>query len=259
MNTGRADKSTPVGGRGDARTRFPHMEKDLTTLDSAVNYRQWMYRQIQPILGARILEVGSGIGNYTTFLRKHGDVLATDADPHYVGYLKQQLADVPRVQVRQLTLGNWDRCTRDSLRDFQPDSIVCLNVLEHVADDKGALKSLISILPAGGKLALIVPALPALFCPMDERYGHYRRYTRKGLRGLLERTPEVKVLRCRYVNTIGVAGWWFNHVLLKRVNLSSSQTQVYDRWLVPITAYAERICPALVGLSVVAWAQKAQP
>jgi 2-polyprenyl-3-methyl-5-hydroxy-6-metoxy-1,4-benzoquinol methylase len=238
------------------RTLFPQIEEDLETLSRAVHYRQWLYHQISGALGTRILEIGSGVGNYTEFLLRHGHVLATDVEGHYVSELRSRFRDEPNVRVDHLALEVWDDATLARLRAFAPDTVVCLNVLEHVPNDRLAVQNMLGCLVPGGYLALIVPALPSLFCEIDRRYGHVRRYTRRGLLSLLDAETSARVVRCRYFNAFGVAGWWVNHVLLERTQLSPGQVRFFDGILVPLVAAAERVVPPPFGLSLVAWIRK---
>lgn len=238
------------------RTLFPQVEEDLETLSHAARYRHWLYRQIRGALGKRILEIGSGVGNYTEFLVRHGEVFATDMEAHYVGELRQRFRDEPRVRVEQLSLEAWDDATVARHRAFAPDTVVCLNVLEHVPDDRQAVRSMLGCLVPGGHLALIVPAMPSLFCEIDRRYGHVRRYTRRGLTGLLGAEASATVARCRYFNAFGVAGWWVNHVLLGRTQLSPLQVRLFDAVGVPVAAAVERVVPPPFGLSLVAWVRR---
>jgi SAM-dependent methyltransferase len=240
------------------RTLFPQVEEDLETLSHAVRYRQWLYRQISGALGKRILEIGSGVGNYTEFLLRHGQVLATDMEGHYVSELRSRFRDEPRVRVEQLALGDWDDATRAGIRAFAPDTVVCLNVLEHVPDDRLAVRNMLDCLAPGGHLALIVPALPSLFCEIDRRYGHVRRYTRRGLVSVLDAEASARVVRCRYFNAFGVVGWWVNHVLLGRTQLPPGQVRFFDGLVVPFVAAAERVVSPPFGLSLVAWVRKSE-
>ncbi len=242
--------------RVSQRTSFPQVERDLETLSQAVRYRQWLYRQIRGALGRRILEIGSGLGSYTELLARHGAVLATDVDRRYVSDLRERFRDEPAVRVEHLAVEAWDEDTAARLRTFEPDTVVCLNVLEHVPDDDRAVGSMLECLAPGGCLALIVPAMPSLFCEIDRRYGHLRRYTRRGLAGLLRDQPSARVVRCRYLNALGALGWWASHVLLKGMELSTWQVRFFDRFVVPVAAFTERFLPPPFGLSLVAWVRK---
>ncbi len=125
------------------------------------------------------------------------------------------------------------------------DSIVCLNVLEHIEDDAGALANARQILaPSGGRLVLLVPAHPGLYGPLDRKVGHLRRYTRAGLERAL-RAAGFRVETLRWFNASGMPGWWLNSRLLGRDRLPAIQVSAFDvisrialpleRWIGPPT------------------------
>jgi SAM-dependent methyltransferase len=145
----------------------------------ATNYFAWQSRLVLRHLGRRVVEVGCGIGNFTGMLLDRDVVVAVDVEPACVQSLRERYPDQPNLHafVAEDIRG---------LARFAPDSVVCLNVLEHIADDGEALRRMASILSPGGVIVLLVPAFPALFGPIDRNLGHYRRYTRKSLANLAE-------------------------------------------------------------------------
>jgi hypothetical protein len=143
----------------------------------------------------------------------------------------------------------------EKLREHRPDSVACLNVLEHVRDDAGALARFAAVLPEGGCAVLIVPAFESLYGPIDERLGHYRRYSKKSLSGVAERAgfqPEV----LRYMNSAGFFGWWFNARVAKRTAQSDAQIAVFDAVAVPVLSRVERWMEPPVGQSIFAVLRK---
>ena len=141
------------------------------------------------------------------------------------------------------------------LREHRPDSVACLNVLEHVRDDAAALAHFAAVLPEGGRVVLIVPAFESLYGPIDERLGHYRRYSKKSLAGVAERAgfrPEV----LRYMNSAGFFGWWFNAHVAKRTAQSDAQIAVFDAVMVPVLRRVEQWMEPPVGQSIFAVLRK---
>lgn len=234
-----------------------HVERDLETLRRARRYQAWQYELIRGALGRRILEVGSGLGTYTQLLARHGHVLATEVEPRYVAALRTRFRDEPRVSAESLSLASFGPEALARVRAFAPDTVVCLNVLEHVPDDSRAFDRMLQCLEPGGFVVLIVPALPRLFSEIDRRYGHRRRYTRRALVGLVRGRRSAELVRCRYFNAAGVLGWWLNHVVLKRTALPLRQVRVFDSVVVPAALRAERLLPPPLGLSLLAWVRKA--
>ncbi len=210
----------------------------------AANYFAWQSRLVLPHVGRRVVEVGCGIGNFTGMLLDRDVVVAIDVEP----------ACVERLRERYAGRANLHAFVTEDVRPlarFAPDSVVCLNVLEHIEDDRQALLRMASILSPGGAIVLIVPAFPALFGPIDRNLGHFRRYTRTSLAALAGACG----LRCRrlqYMNTIGFFGWWVNARLFPRQEQSGAQIALFDRFVVPVISRAEALVRAPFGQSILA-------
>ncbi|MBT3294343.1 MAG: methyltransferase domain-containing protein [Verrucomicrobia bacterium] len=239
-----------------AEVAYPQVMTDLETLSSAENYKKWLYSNVEDVLGNRILEIGSGIGNMTPLLGAHGKMLVTDMDEAYIQTLRGRFDGDPDMSVHPYVLGGEDNAIPEFIRAFEPDTIVCLNVLEHVEDDMNAVRTMVDMLAPGGHLVMVLPALMVLFGDLDRQYGHFRRYNRSAAVRLVAALPRASLIRNRYMNLVGVAGWWVNHVLLKRTQLSPMQVQTFDRYLAPIARFCERIVPPACGLSLVVWIRK---
>src|SRR5262249_576320 len=151
----------------------------LNQLAELDRYNHWIYEQIASPMRRRILEVGSGTGNITQFLCAHGEeVMVTDVVPSYRNELQQLFGARPNVQVGKFDL-NREASAELVARSF--DSVVCLNVLEHIEDDLFALEQMHRVLAPGGKMALLVPAHQFLYGEFDRAVGHYRRYDKREL------------------------------------------------------------------------------
>jgi 2-polyprenyl-3-methyl-5-hydroxy-6-metoxy-1,4-benzoquinol methylase len=126
---------------------------------------------------------------------------------------------------------------------------VCLNALEHIQDDRQALRGMASILAPGGVVVLLAPAFPALYGPIDSNLGHYRRYTR----GSIARVAGAAGLRIRkahYMNAVGFFGWWMNSHIFKRGAQSERQIEVFDRYVVPLLSRVEGMMRPPFGQSL---------
>ena len=143
--------------------------------------------------------------------------------------------------------------TRASSRPRHIDTIVCLNVLEHIEDDAGTLRDFARVLPSGGHLALLVPALPALYGSLDEALRHYRRYEKDALRRLVAEAG-FAVEKVRYLNRPGVFGWWLNSRVFRRRVLPRQQLGAF-RWLMPLLRAEEDAEPSF-GMSLLVLARK---
>lgn len=230
------------------KTVNAQVSRDLELLQETSAYRRWLHRLIAPYLGTRILEIGCGIGNYTEFLLQHGAVLATDMEPSYVQRVAARFQDHATCKTGVLDATACSEQQYACLQEFDPDTLVCLNVLEHIEEDVAVVRSFSEWVHPGGNLIFIVPALPVLFSPLDTAYGHHRRYRRSDIDRLCKDKKRVAPVYVHQFNLPGALGWWFSHVLLKRKGLQATQVRLFDR-LVPCFSTLERMVSPAFGLS----------
>ncbi len=225
--------------------------EDQRLMTPAKNYFAWQCRLVTRELGRRVVEIGCGIGNFTGTLLDGRVVLALDAEPLCVEQLKSRYPSAANLDVLNFdwAAAAWDQRLRPRLEAFRPDSCVCLNVLEHIEDDREALLRMAAILQPGGIIVLLVPASPALYGPIDKQLGHHRRYTRNSVRQLAE-TAGLQVKSAHYMNAIGFFGWWVNAHILKREAQSAGQIGIFDRYIVPLSSRLEELVPPPFGQSL---------
>jgi SAM-dependent methyltransferase len=223
----------------------------LERMDGANNYNAWLGRRFREHLGRRVLEIGAGIGTITRELEPGLELLiALEVDRFYVDRLKNMFRGKPHVRpyLSDVALADWE-----SLKAERLDTIVLSNVLEHIPDDGAAVRRFRQILPVGGKVLILVPALPQLFGAIDEAVGHYRRYTPETLRAVLEGNG-LTVDSLEWMNLVGIPGWFLNSRVLRRRSVSKLQLKLYDR-LAPLLAEAESHVDLPVGMSLFAVAR----
>jgi ubiquinone/menaquinone biosynthesis C-methylase UbiE len=225
---------------------------DQQRMTAATRYFAWQSRLASREVGARVVEVGCGIGNFTATLADRELVIALDVEASCIEKHRDRFRNSLNIQSRMM-----DACAPEfhSLAAHRPDSLVCLNVLEHIPDDLRALSNMASVLPAKGKVILIVPAFPALYGPIDEKLGHCRRYSKPGLAALALRAG-LRVKTLKYMNSIGFIGWWVNAKVFPRDAQSESQILVFDRFIVPLLSRLEALIPPPFGQSLFAVLQK---
>jgi SAM-dependent methyltransferase len=204
-----------------------------------------MFDRLRRWIGRRVLEIGSGIGNLSEFLVDRERLVLTDTREEYLSRLRARFAGRRNVMVARLNLPD----DHGALAGQRFDTIICLNVLEHVEDDRGSLVAIRGMLAPGGRLVLLVPALPALYGSMDRELGHHRRYTRGALAGLLRATG-FNVAHTEYFNLAGVPGWWLAGRVLRRPMIPAGSLRLYDL-LVPLFRL-ESLLPWRVGQSLIA-------
>jgi len=195
--------------------------------------------------GGRVWETGAGSANMVRCLLDAERLVLTDTREEYLDRLRTRFAKHPNVAVARLYLPT----ELGAVAGQQFDSIICLNVLEHVDDDISSLHAMRRLLAPSGRLILLVPALPALYGTIDKALGHYRRYQRAPLASLLQATG-FKVAHVEYFNLAGVPGWWFAGRVLRRQTIPAGSLKLYDA-LVPLFRL-ERLLPWRVGQSLIA-------
>jgi glycosyltransferase involved in cell wall biosynthesis/phospholipid N-methyltransferase len=202
----------------------------LHAFSYAPKFNRWMADTIRPHLGRRVLEIGAGMGNLTRQLFKGSmHYMATDIDRDHLDRLQNRFLGRPNLQARICDLTN--AADFDTLAE-QVDTVVCLNVVEHVADDLGALRNIHRALQPGGKAIILVPQGQEIFGTMDEALGHYRRYSQSQLRGVMQQAG-FDIESVIEFNRISRPGWYINGCLLKRQKISHLQLRIFDRlvWL----------------------------
>jgi SAM-dependent methyltransferase len=215
---------------------------------AAKNYFAWQGRLVTRELGQRVVEVGCGLGNFTKLLLDRETVIAVDSDADCLERLRSRYPDQSNLQVVACDVGT---AAFGELARYRADSCVCLNVLEHVADDGSALRRMAEILAPGGVMVLLVPAFPSLYGAIDRNLGHYRRYSRGAVRNLAG-AAGLQVRKLHYMNLVGWFGWWANAHLFRREAQSRRQIEIFDRWIVPVESRLESIVRPPFGQSLLA-------
>lgn len=213
---------------------------ELTELSSAGNFTRWIVDEFEPVLGERVLEVGAGLGAISIDVarrRPTGEVVAVEPAGNVFGQLAERAADVANLAVRQLT-------SSDLLAggDGGFDTVLYVNVLEHIADDGAELVTARQLLRPGGAVGIFVPAMPSLYGSLDYKSGHHRRYTRERLVETIAAAGFVDV-DVRYLDVLGVVPYWVMYRLLDVDRLDHVSSVGYDRVIVPISRFVQRAVP----------------
>jgi SAM-dependent methyltransferase len=222
----------------------------LHNLERARRFNRWMAEAVRPHAGERVLEIGAGIGNLTNWLLPRPRYLASDVNPHYLHYLRNTAVGKPYLEVARVDLED-PACFAPLAGQF--DTVVCLNVLEHVRDPEAALRHMRTALAPGGNLVLYVPQGQGLYSTLDAALQHRCRYDPRMLRGELERNG-FAVESLGQFNRASVPAWWVNGKLLRRRNFSRLQLKVLD-WMVPVLRRLDRWLP-WPGLGLLAVARR---
>lgn len=220
----------------------------LESMSQAVWYNRWIVGKFDKYLKGKILEVGCGIGNFTKILTNYGEVFAVDIDRYYIAEAGKAVGGRVKVQ-----LGDIGKST-DFFNGQKFDSIICLNVLEHIKEDKRALKNLYYLLNKEGILVLLVPAHDFLFGKIDKSLGHYRRYDKAKLNKLVTNIG-FKIINERIMNMLGGIGWWFSSKLFANSKVDKNKIKIFNL-LAPIILPIEDMIEPPIGTSILMVAQK---
>ncbi len=233
----------------------PFFVEDLRQMARAENYRRWQFDMVAPYISGTVLEVGGGIGNFTPELsRAATSLISLEPNEYCHRQLVEKVKDLPNVVTHRATVEALDQIiplTR------HVDSVVLMNVLEHIQDDAAVLAKLQQRLKPTGRIVVLVPAGQWAFGSTDDRLGHYRRYTKPYSRELIARLG-LEIEELRYYNFIGIWAWWWNAKFAKRHNQSDGQIKLFDKLFVPIISRLEKYLRPPVGQSLLIVARQKQ-
>ena len=231
------------------QTHERYAADDLEVMQEARRYADHVFGLVREHLGSRVLEVGCGIGTISRRLVEVTDfVLGIEPNPNCASMTQKVMRGHPRFSLRTCHL---EECDPAELARLQFDSALLINVLEHIEDDAGALKTFARILPAGGRVLVFVPAVAAAYGPLDAELGHHRRYSKRTLRAAFAQA-NIELLQLRYTNPIGLLAWMYNAYFRKSTSHSLAQVKVFERLVAPWALPLERVVAPPIGLSLIA-------
>lgn len=207
---------------------------------------EWVYDLISPYLGQRILEVGCGMGNLVRALMTRELVVGIDLEPRVISHLRQAYHDQLNLRFHSYDISDPKVV---ELASYSFDTIVSLNVLEHVKDDSLALAHMRQLIAPTGNLVLIVPAHSWLYGTMDRAIGHYRRYDKTRMAEKLSEAGFKSVMQT-YMNSLGALGWCINGRILRQTVPPSGQLKLFNL-ITPVLRAMEKAFPVPFGISLV--------
>ena len=223
----------------------------LDAMEQAPKFNEWMYESVQPWLGRRVAELGVGRGNLSKFIRQHEHVLLTDYRTDYLEELQAKWQHHPNLRIGKLDMAQ--RADFEQLRDFAPDSVVFLNVLEHIEDDDAVLVSLFATVPESSRVVVLVPYGMRLYSDFDRQLGHFRRYEKLELERKMS-AAGFEVEKQFFFNKFGVFAWYVANTLGKQKALTPAQLRIYN-FLTPVFRVLDKVLPTS-GLSTVVVGRK---
>lgn len=227
-------------------TDFKYESKDLEAMSSAPRYHTWVLSTFKDFLGKHVAEVGAGSGNFSSLLLKEPieELVAIEPSNNIYPLLQEKITSDKRA-----TTHNTFFPEVSNLYPNHFDSIVYVDVMEHIKDDTEELSHIYSALKEGGHVCIFVPALQWLYSDHDASIGHYRRYHKKPLENLVEKTG-FKIIKVEYFDVIGILSWFVMFKLLKR-KPAPGNVGVYDKLVVPISRSLESIMSPPIGKNLI--------
>ena len=229
---------------------FKYGGNELLLFHHAKNWKRYFSNKVKPFIGLDVLETGAGIGSSTILLndRTAKSWLLMEPDSDMAAELKNKIVNgslPPNCSVQPGTIDNVSGAF---------DTIIYIDVLEHIKEDKTELKKASQLLKPGGHLVVLCPAFQFLFSPFDEAVGHYRRYNKKMMR---EITPaNLILLRLDYYDSVGFFASLANKLFLRKKKPTQEQVLFWDRWLVPVSKITDKLFLHSFGKSIIAvWKQ----
>ena len=229
-----------------------YIGKDLESMSFANNYSKWLVELCEPYLGSTVAEVGAGTGNLTDLFSRHPDIeklIAFEPSEKMSDILQKKMILDKRVKAINNTLMD----EKDShINCFE--SILYINVLEHIENDRNEAATIYECLKSKGYVCIFVPALSFLYSEFDKSIGHYRRYHKQQLIDLFQ-SQGFNIINVRYVDMPGIIPWYIAFVLLKK-GLNNNNTSIYDKIAIPIIRIVENIITPPIGKNLLLIAQK---
>lgn len=228
----------------------------LDIISEADKFNEWTYQTIFPFCKGSILEIGSGLGNISSFfLNNQHSITLSDIRQGYCRELERQFSVYPNLQgIELLDLVDpyFDHKFEHLLGTFE--TVFSLNVVEHIYDDSLAIKNAKKLLKKDGHLIILVPSYQWLFNNLDKKLDHYRRYTTQTLRALLE-GQGLDIIHQQYFNFMGVFAWFISGKLQQNDSIPGGQMRLYNTF-VPLFKWIDKIVWNRAGLSTIVVGKK---
>lgn len=222
---------------------FEYQGRELELFADARNWRAYWQSRLRPYLGDEVLEVGAGIGSITSDLAPTvGGWTTLEPD-------RRLAARIPDIRTRAGRI----RTLVGTIADLEPeqrfDSVLYVDVLEHIEEDVDEVRCAAAHLRPGGRLIVLVPAFPFLYSAFDASVGHHRRYTRGRLRAIVP--SGLRELRIEHLDTLGFLSAVMNRLVLRQDVPVPAQVRLWDRTLVPISRLIDPLIGRRLGKSIV--------
>lgn len=222
--------------------------KTLENMNQAKFYNKWTLSKFDKHLKGDILEVGCGTGNFTSVLSKYGEVTAIDIDPNLVRRVKVNKNLKVAAGLGDIEKGKY------FFKKKSFDTIVCINVLEHIKNDEAALKNMYNLLKVDGKLIILVPIHKFLYGEIDRAINHFRRYDPNVLKNDLGKIGFL-IKNNRKLNCLGALGWFIAGKIFKEKGIEEKNIKLFNLFA-PLVLWLENLVEPPFGTSILVICQK---
>jgi len=224
----------------DTGELFSYSGDELESFESAVNWKAYWSSQIAPYIGQDVLELGAGLGATARTLAAHPvrRWLGLEPDPGMCDVVRRRAGTLPFPAGYEIRCGTSESLVGDELFD----TVLYIDVLEHIEDDRGELERVAGLLRPGGHVVVVAPAHQWLYTDFDRKIGHFRRYNRTMLEAIVPTGLEIR--RMRYLDSVGMLASLGNKLVLHSDSPQASQIRLWDsvmvrlsRWIDPLTGF----------------------
>lgn len=236
--------------------KLAYVGKDLEAMSFAVNYHKWILDEFRPFLGRRVVEVGAGTGSFSEMLLREDIDSLSLVEPS--GMFESLIPNVNQFKNKaqvNFYKSFFSEAAAEISEKQNPDSIIYVNVMEHIEDDRAELGYVRQTLAKGGRCFIFVPALMSLYGEFDRKIGHFRRYTKQEVEEKC-RTAGFKILTAKYFDLAGIIPWFVKYKMLKSDSLDSGAVTLYDKVAIPLVKGMEKIVNVPLGKNVLLIAEK---
>jgi SAM-dependent methyltransferase len=230
--------------------------KDLEAMSFAVKYHRWMLDEFRPFIGKDIVEVGAGSGSFSEMLLDISPDRLSLVEP---SEMFENLRLILSKDVGRTAIGCFNAIFCNAASEIvsagNPDTIIYVNVLEHIEDDIAELKLIVDSLQPAGHALIFVPAMPSLMSDFDRAIGHFRRYRKRELEQKV-RNAGFDIVKSRYFDVAGITPWMIKYRMLGSKTMGGGAIAAYDNLVVPIMRRVESIVTPPIGKNILLVARK---
>lgn len=225
---------------------FKYPGDELTLFHHAIQWKKYFSRHIKPYIKGKVLEAGAGLGSTTLFLNdgSASQWILLEPDPEMSSILQQKITTQVLKSNSSVVTGTIGHVTGKF------DTIIYIDVLEHIAADDLEITKAAALLNPGGNIIVLSPAFQFLYSPFDKAIGHFRRYNRKAIRNI---TPAgLQLISNKYYDSIGYFASFMNKLVLHQKYPTLKQVLLWDKWMIPVSKITDRLFFHSFGKSIIA-------